>query len=81
MTGTCASCRFFRAEPRAIEAAVPGLTTMGSGYASVRASDGLCDCHGRYVSATSHCGHHDPALPDQGAVAPSISSNSVATLA
>lgn len=58
--GACASCRFFRSDPRLIEAAIPGLTTMSSGYAAVRADDGFCDRHDRYLRASSSCGAYEP---------------------
>ena len=51
----CANCRFFRNDPRSIEAAVPGLWTMSSGYAAVRDRDGLCARHERYLAANSTC--------------------------
>ncbi len=57
---SCASCRFFRSDPRQLEAAIPGLATMSSGYAAVRADDGLCDRHGRYLRASSDCGEYEP---------------------
>ena len=56
----CANCRFFRNDPRSIEAAVPGLWTMSSGYAAVRADDGLCERHARYLAAASCCGEYQP---------------------
>jgi len=39
----------------AIERFVPGLRSFGSGFASVRADDGLCLRHGRYLAASSFC--------------------------
>jgi hypothetical protein len=56
----CATCRHFRTDPRALEAAIPGLTTMGSGHASVRSDDGLCDRHDRYLPAASCCAGFEP---------------------
>ena len=56
---SCANCRHFRADPGAIEAAIPGLIMLGSGYASVRSDDGLCEYHARYLSSTSSCGQHE----------------------
>jgi hypothetical protein len=34
---------------------LPGLNSMSSAWASVRADDGLCGRHDRYVSASSFC--------------------------
>jgi hypothetical protein len=58
----CANCRhFFNASP-AIESALPGLSSLSSGYASVRADDGVCSVHDRYVAAESVCGRHAARL-------------------
>jgi hypothetical protein len=51
----CAACVHFQADPLAIERFVPGLRSFGSGFASVRADDGLCLRHGRYLAASSFC--------------------------
>jgi fructose-bisphosphate aldolase class 1 len=51
----CRTCRHFLSVPMTIEAAVPGLASLSSGYASVRADDGLCALHDRYVAARSVC--------------------------
>jgi hypothetical protein len=56
----CASCAYFRNDPAYIEQAMPGLITMGSGYASVRAQDGICARHERYLSERSSCADHLP---------------------
>ena len=55
---SCMSCRHFLAQPLALERALPGLNSLSSGYASVRASDGLCAVHDRYVAASSSCAQH-----------------------
>ena len=55
---SCRSCRHFDNSAAGIEAGFPGMTAMGSGYASVRAADGLCAIHDRYVAAGSVCGAH-----------------------
>ena len=39
-----------------MENAFPGLTAMSSGFASVRADDGLCKRHGYYLAAWDRCG-------------------------
>ena len=51
----CALCRSFQASAQGIEAQLPGLRILSSAFASVRASDGLCARHERYVSAASGC--------------------------
>jgi hypothetical protein len=51
----CRFCRHFRNDPAYLEAAFPGLTSMSSGYGSVRANDGICLQHERYLSAESSC--------------------------
>jgi hypothetical protein len=45
----------FERDPLAIEQVVPGLNAMSSGFASVRADDGLCRHHDRHVSARATC--------------------------
>ena len=51
----CARCAHFECEPVALELAIPGLRSLGSGFASVRADDGLCRRHERYLSAYARC--------------------------
>ena len=51
----CRFCRHFRNDARFLEASFPGLTSMSSGYGSVRADDGICLRHDRYLSAESSC--------------------------
>jgi hypothetical protein len=62
---TCGGCRHFCNEPLALEAASPGLAVLSSGFAAVRAQDGLCSALQRYVSVGSGCARHaalqDPA--------------------
>ena len=55
---TCASCRHFQADRAAIEAALPGLTVLGSAYASVTAGDGICTLHDTYLSRRDRCADH-----------------------
>jgi hypothetical protein len=61
---TCGRCAHFQNDPAALEKAFPGLTSMCSGFASVRAQDGLCRQHGIYLSAWDSC---PSFLLDQGA--------------
>jgi hypothetical protein len=58
----CRHCRHFRNDSEFLEASFPGLTSMSSGYGSVRAEDGICIRHDRYLSAESSC-------PDFSAIA------------
>ena len=56
----CGVCRHFCNDPAAVEQAMPGLTSMGSGYASVRSDDGICSVHDRYLTAYSVCDRFEP---------------------
>jgi hypothetical protein len=58
----CRHCRHFHNDSRFLEASFPGLTSMSSGYGSVRAEDGVCLRHDRYLRAESSC-------PDFSAIA------------
>jgi hypothetical protein len=51
----CRSCAHFNARAVDLEAAFPGLASLSSAFASVRAHDGLCAWHDRYVAASSLC--------------------------
>jgi hypothetical protein len=59
---TCRDCRHFRDDPAYLEAICSGLASLGSAYASVRGEDGICDHHGRYVSARPWCDAFLPQL-------------------
>ena len=52
---TCGRCAHFQNDPAAMEKAFPGLSVMSSGFASVRAQDGLCRRHDIYLSAWDSC--------------------------
>jgi hypothetical protein len=56
----CAQCISFETDALVIEAEIPGLRVLSSGFASVRASDGLCRLHERLLSAASHCAQFEP---------------------
>jgi hypothetical protein len=56
----CQGCLWFQNDPAFVEAAFPGLTTMSSGFASVRDRDGLCERHQRYLSARDSCEQFSP---------------------
>ena len=51
----CRDCARFRNDPAFLEAAFPGLASLGSAYGSVRDEDGLCLRHDRYLPARSGC--------------------------
>ena len=51
----CRACASFVDAPAELEAALPGLRSMGSAYAAVRGDDGLCRVHDRFVSARAYC--------------------------
>jgi hypothetical protein len=52
----CGACLHFRDDPAEMEANFPGLAVMSSGWASVRADDGLCLRHGRLTNRRGGCG-------------------------
>jgi hypothetical protein len=54
--GHCVACSHFRNDPVYLETVFKGLISFSSAYASVRADDGLCTRHDRYLSAQSFCG-------------------------
>ena len=56
----CGACRHFRNDPAYLEAAIPGLKCLSSGAASVRADDGLCLRHNRYLGAGRSCADFTP---------------------
>jgi hypothetical protein len=58
MAPACLRCRHFNHAPAAVEAALPGLTSLSSGYAAVRLNDGICAVHDRYVSGSSLCARY-----------------------
>jgi len=58
----CADCVHFDGAARTLEAEIPGLAVMSSGYASVRADDGLCRLHDRYLSGRSRCESFEPRV-------------------
>jgi hypothetical protein len=57
MGPTCQKCLHFENDPAVIEQTYPGLTSMSSGYASVRDRDGLCSYNQIYLSASDCCAH------------------------
>jgi len=51
----CGNCASFRNDPQFLEATFPGLSSLSSGDASVRADDGLCVRHDHFVGARGWC--------------------------
>lgn len=58
--GRCRDCRFFEAGAAELEIALAGFASLGSAFGSVRAADGLCRLHDRYLDGTSRCERHSP---------------------
>jgi hypothetical protein len=54
--GCCGACRHFDNEAATLEASFAGLVAMGSGFASVRARDGICTLRGVYLPDRAGCG-------------------------
>jgi hypothetical protein len=52
---TCRFCAHFHNDPRYLEAAFPGWTSLGSAYGSTRAEDGICELREIYLSAEQGC--------------------------
>ena len=59
----CGRCRYFLTDAAQIEAEIPGLAVMGSGFSAVRAHDGLCRLHQRYLSESHACERFQSAAP------------------
>jgi hypothetical protein len=57
----CRACQHFRNDAKYLEVAMPGLTSLSSGFGSTRSDDGICVRHDRYLSARSVCGDFTPA--------------------
>jgi hypothetical protein len=60
MKHICAACVHFQNNPAVLEKTFRGLSVMSSGFASVRAQDGLCNQHGIYLSARDGCPDFQP---------------------
>ncbi len=54
-TAGCARCKFFESDPAAIEAAFPGMSSLGSAYASVRSDAGLCIRRDLFLTPLKNC--------------------------
>jgi len=55
---TCLTCRHFHNTPQYLEAVYKGLSSLSSGWASVRKDDGICEERELYLSASASCMHH-----------------------
>jgi len=62
LESSCGSCRYFCQEPHEIESQLPGMRSLSSAHGSVRASDGICRRHDRYLGATSHCADYQQRM-------------------
>jgi hypothetical protein len=60
LTRICARCRHFERAPERLEAELPGLASLSSAHAAVRADDGLCAVHDRYVASYASCDAFQP---------------------
>jgi hypothetical protein len=60
----CRQCVYFNNDPNFIEELYPGLTTMSSGFASVRDRDGFCNYNQIYLSALDSCPGFVPYIPE-----------------
>jgi hypothetical protein len=56
----CGVCVHFRNDPAYLETLFKGLAALSSAYASVRADDGHCRRHDRYLSAGAGCADFSP---------------------
>jgi hypothetical protein len=65
----CAQCASFRGDPGDLEGSLPGLSSLSSGYASVRSDDGICVRHERFVGARSCCVDFVPIAAPQPRIA------------
>jgi hypothetical protein len=52
---SCRQCKHFQNDALHVEAALPGLSSLSSGFGAVRSDDGICAVHERYVAASSVC--------------------------
>ncbi len=66
----CGDCRHFRNDPVYLEDAIKGLSALSSAWASVRAEDGICLLHDRYLSSEASCDRFQHANSTQAATPP-----------
>ena len=58
----CNRCVHFEGAPQALEREIPGLRTLGSGFAAVVGDDGICAHHQRLVAARACCAQFAPRV-------------------
>ena len=51
----CNKCLYFQNDPKAIEAAFPGLTILGSAYSSSRGDAGICERRDLFLVPVEQC--------------------------
>lgn len=51
----CNDCMYFQNDPKAIEAALPGLTILGSAYSSSRGDAGICEQQDVFLVPVEQC--------------------------
>jgi hypothetical protein len=69
----CSACVYFRNDAKFLEAVFGGLTGLSSGFGSVRADDGICLRHDRYLSAHGFCSEFSPARKNRSDAGPYLS--------
>lgn len=55
MDHCCGKCLHFCNDPAHLETTFKGLSSMSSGFASVKSQDGVCDRHGLYLAFGDDC--------------------------
>jgi len=51
----CLNCVYFNNAPEYIESVFKGMRVLGSGYASVKKDDGICELKDIYLSGNNVC--------------------------
>ena len=59
---SCRNCTHFRNDPAFLEKIFKGLSALSSAWGSVRAEDGMCQRHDRYLSANAFCADFAPFI-------------------
>jgi hypothetical protein len=72
---TCWHCGHFRNDAAYLERVFPGLTSMSSGYGSIRTEDGICLRHDRYLNAESSCPQFSEIAESEILFAGSVAAN------
>lgn len=61
MDHCCGRCRHFCNDPARLEATFKGLSSLSSGFASVKSQDGTCDRHDLFLAYGDGCADFAPA--------------------